>query len=80
MTKAATLWIKSQEAGAKVERNARKLAWMDATRRMGDLVAHCEPQLARYEAEARTAAKAFAEAVKGKSTAEIVAIIAGAAA
>lgn len=75
MTNEARLWIKSQEAGKKVARNAHKLAWMDATRRMGDLVVHCEPQLARYEAEAHAAAKEFSDAVMGKGVAEILAII-----
>ena len=75
MSNAAALWIKSQEAGAKVSRNAHKLAWMDATRRMGGEVIYFETQLAGAQADAANAAAAFAEAVKGKSAEEIVAII-----
>lgn len=73
---ATALYCASMEAWDKVKRNADKLAWMDATRHMGDVVIALEADLARYEAEAKEAASKFAAAVTGWSAEDIVAAIA----
>lgn len=54
----------SREAFAKVKRNSQKLAWMDATRRMGAEVIAFEQDLAKYEAAYETAAAAFRAALR----------------
>lgn len=77
-TKAVELFQASIKAGEKVKRNAQKLAWMDATRRMSDVVISCEPQLAQYEIDAKKAAEDFSSFVNGWPTDEIVAVIAAA--
>ena len=69
------LYTENKAAQEKVTRNAHKLAWMDATRRMGDVVASCEPQMVRNAKEAAEASKRFADACEGLDVSEIVSII-----
>lgn len=73
--KAVNLFQASVAAGDKVKRNASKLAFMDATRRMADYVLAFEGQLEVYRLEAQDAAKAFSDFVMGWPTAEIVFVI-----
>jgi hypothetical protein len=75
MTNEAVLWTKYSEANARFRRNAHKLAWMDATRRMGAEVIHYGSQLAAYRDEAKKAAVAFSAATRGKTAEEVAAII-----
>lgn len=79
LNKASELFKASVAAGEKVKRNAHKLAWMDATRRMADVVISSESQLAQYERDAKAAAKTFSDFVTGWSTEDVVAAIGGAA-
>jgi hypothetical protein len=72
---AVSLFRKSIEAGNKVKRNASKLAFMDATRRMADAVILAGVQLESYEREAQAAAIEFSKFVNGWSTSEIVKVI-----
>lgn len=58
-TELAQLHKNSRELFAKVKRNSQKLAWMDATRRMGAEVIRFEQDLAQYEAEYKAAGAKF---------------------
>jgi len=58
-TELTQLHKNSRELFAKVKRNSQKLAWMDATRRMGAEVISFEQDLAKYETEYQAAAKKF---------------------
>lgn len=62
-TELANLYQASKAAYDKVKRNAHKLAWMDATRRMGAEVIYFEGQLAGYEAEYNEATAKFRAAL-----------------
>jgi hypothetical protein len=72
---ALELFRLSIAAGEKVKRNASKLAWLDATRRMGDAVIAFEADLARYETDAKAAAQRFSDYVTGWTTEDIVKVI-----
>lgn len=76
-TELANLYKASKAAYAKVTRNAHKLAWMDATRRMGAEVIFFEGQLAEYEAAYREATAMFSAAMAQMnwSTEEVVEFI-----
>lgn len=76
-TELTNLYQASKAAYAKVTRNAHKLAWMDATRRMGAEVIYFEGQLAEYEAAYREATAKFRAALAqvNWSTDEVVEFI-----
>lgn len=80
MTSAAALWNKSQELNAKYQHNLGKLQFMSYTKAGVFAFETYGDQLEAMRVKAVAAANEFADAVKGKSADEIVAIITGAGA